>query len=361
MAGLDVLIAGGGTGGHVFPALALGAALAERGLTVEFAGSPHGLEARLVPAAGRTLRLIPGRQVRGGGLRGAVTGAAALARGVGSALALLGQVRPGLVAGVGGYASVASVLAARLRRVPVVLLEQNAIAGAANRSLGRFAERICVGFAEAAAYFPPGRAVHTGNPIRPEVLAAPPAAPRARLGLLIFGGSQGAHHLNEAAVAALEALGPRARSLRIRHQTGTADEGAVTAGYARLGLDARVETFVDDMGGAYRDADVVVARAGAMSCAEITAMGLPSILVPYPWAADDHQRRNAEILVEAGAAHMILDRELDGARLAAALGPLLDDAAGRAAMGARARALGRPDAAARVAEVCCALRAARST
>jgi len=358
---LDVLIAGGGTGGHVFPALALGSALLEQGLSVEFAGSPSGLEARLVPAAGRTLHLIPGRQMRGGGVRGAVTGATALGRGVASGLALVRRLRPGLVVGVGGYASVASVLAARLRRVPVVLLEQNAIAGAANRSLGRFARRICVGFAEAARFFPPGRAVHTGNPIRPEVLAAPQGAQHHGPGLLIFGGSQGAHHLNEASIDALERIGSRAASWRIRHQTGTADLAEVSAAYRRLELPARVEAFVDDMGGAYREADVVGARSGAMSCAEITAMGLPSLLVPYPWAADDHQRRNAEILVEGDAARMVLDRDLDGAWLADGLTALLDDDVARAAMAARARELGRPDAAERVAAVCLAILRGRPT
>lgn len=352
MSRLDVLIAGGGTGGHVFPALALGSALEARGLVIAFAGSPSGLESRLVPAAGRTLHAIPGRQVRGGGVRGALVGAAALANGFASARSLLGRVRPRLVVGVGGYASVASVLAARSRGIPVVLLEQNAIAGAANRSLGRLAARVCVGFAEAAAFFPPGRAVHTGNPIRPEVLASPPVTPRETTGLLVFGGSQGAHHLNEAGVAALETLGSQAARLHVRHQTGPADQASVAAAYDRLGLDARVEAFVDDMGAAYREADLVVSRAGAMSCAEITAMGLPSILVPYPWAADDHQRRNAEIMVEAGAALMILDRELTGARLAATLATLLDDAAARTAMAAAARAMGRPEAAAEVADVC---------
>jgi UDP-N-acetylglucosamine--N-acetylmuramyl-(pentapeptide) pyrophosphoryl-undecaprenol N-acetylglucosamine transferase len=349
---LDVLIAGGGTGGHVFPALALGSALVEQGCTVAFAGSPSGLEARLVPAAGRVLHLLPGRQVRGGGLPGAMRGAAALAGGFGSALRLLGRLRPRLVVGVGGYASVAGVLAARARRLPVVLLEQNAIPGAANRHLGRLAARVCLGFAEAAAFFPAGRAVHTGNPVRPEVLATPPAARRDGLGLLVFGGSQGAHHLNEAGVAALERLGPAARSLRVRHQTGPADLPPVTDAYRRLGLDARVDAFVDDMGTAYRDADLVVSRAGAMSCAEITAIGVASILVPYPYAADDHQRRNAEILASAGAARTILDRDLDGRRLAETLAPLLADRPVREEMAARARALGRPAAAAHVAQVC---------
>jgi UDP-N-acetylglucosamine--N-acetylmuramyl-(pentapeptide) pyrophosphoryl-undecaprenol N-acetylglucosamine transferase len=357
----DVLIAGGGTGGHVFPALALGTALVEGGLAIAFAGSPHGLEARLVPAAGRTLYLVPGRQVRGGGARGAARGAVALARGLGRARGLLGRLRPRLVVGVGGYASVASVTAARLRRVPVVLLEENAIPGAANRSLGRIAERVCLGFAEAATFFPPGRTVHTGNPIRPELLAAPEVPDAGGLGVLIFGGSQGAHRLNLAGVAALEVLGPAARGLRIRHQTGAVDRGEVAAAYQRLGLEARAEVFVDDMGAAYRAASVVVSRAGAMSCAEITAMGLPAVLVPYPYAADDHQRRNAEILADAGAAELILDRQLDGERLAAALAPLLADSGTRAAMAARSRDLGRPRAAAHVAEVCVDVIRRRST
>jgi len=358
---LDVLIAGGGTGGHVFPALALGTALVERGLDIVFAGSPSGLEACLVPAAGRTLHLLPGRQVRGRGLRGAMLGASALARGLGGALRLLARLRPRLVVGVGGYASVASVLAARSRRVPVVLLEQNAIPGAANRNLGRMAARVCVGFAEAACFFPSGRAIHTGNPVRPEVLAAPPAPRRAGLGLLIFGGSQGAHHLNEAGVAALEVLGPAARSLRVRHQTGPADQARIAEAYRRLGVDARVDAFVDDMGAAYREADVVVSRAGAMSCAEITAMKLPAILVPYPHAADDHQRRNAEILAAAGGARMILDRELDGRRLADVLTILLTDPSTRAEMAACSAALGRPYAAEHVAEVCIAVMQGPST
>jgi UDP-N-acetylglucosamine--N-acetylmuramyl-(pentapeptide) pyrophosphoryl-undecaprenol N-acetylglucosamine transferase len=359
--GLDVLIAGGGTGGHVFPALALGTALVERGLGIAFAGTPHGLEARLVPAAGRTLYLVPGRQVRGGGARGLARGAVALTRGLGGALGLVRRLRPRLVVGVGGYASVASVMAARLRRVPVVLLEQNAIPGAANRSLGRFARKVCLGFAEAASFFPPGRSIHTGNPVRPEVLAALDAPVAQEPGLLIFGGSQGAHRLNQSGVAALEALGPVARGLRVRHQTGAVDRGDVAAAYQRLGLDARVEVFVEDMGAAYREASVVVSRAGAMSCAEISAMGLPAVLVPYPYAADDHQRRNAQILAGAGAARLILDRDLDGATLAAALAPLLDDSGTRATMAARSRDLGRPRAAADVAQVCIDVMQRRST
>jgi UDP-N-acetylglucosamine--N-acetylmuramyl-(pentapeptide) pyrophosphoryl-undecaprenol N-acetylglucosamine transferase len=292
--------------------------------------------------------------VRGGGIGRAVRGVAATALGVVRARALLRELRPDLVVGVGGYASVATVVAARLGRLPIVLLEQNTIPGIASRTLGRLADRVCIGFEEAARFFPAGRAVHTGNPVRTAVLAAAPTD-HDTPGLLVFGGSQGARHLNEAILVATERLGALAAGLRIRHQTGTADHDRVVDGWRRLGIAARVDAFVDDMGRAYADADLVVARAGAMSCAEITARGLPAILVPYPHAADDHQRHNAEALVRAGAAILILDRELDGERLAAALRPLLADAGARARMAAAARNAGRPDAAARVADACAML------
>jgi UDP-N-acetylglucosamine--N-acetylmuramyl-(pentapeptide) pyrophosphoryl-undecaprenol N-acetylglucosamine transferase len=346
-----VVIAGGGTGGHLFPGIALAEALAARGSAVTFVGTPAGIEVRAVPAAGFALKLIPGAQVRGGGLARAVRGLGATAAGVARARRLLAELRPDLVVGVGGYASVATVVAARLGRTPVVLLEQNTIPGAASRTLGRLARRVCLGFAEAARFFPAGRAVHTGNPVRRSVLAAP-AAPGTPPAILVFGGSQGAHHLNEAACQAIGRLAALGRSVRVHHQTGSADHEHVAREYERLGVAARVEAFVADMGPAYAGADLVVARSGAMSCAEITARGLPSILVPYPHAADDHQRHNAEVLVRAGAAEMILDRDLGGERLGEALGRLLADAGVRERMAAAARAAGRPDAAERVADEC---------
>ena len=353
---MTILIAGGGTGGHLFPGLALADALVARGGSVTFVGTAAGIEARAVPAAGYPLRLLPGRQLRGGGLARAVAGLASAAGGTLCALALLGELRPGLVVGVGGYASVAVVFAAWLRRIPTVLLEQNVVPGAATRVLARLARRICVGFAESMAYLPRTRAVHTGNPVRADLLR--PRPPRARPGLLVFGGSAGAHRLNQAMLDALGHLGPTLAALDLTHQTGEADLDMVRAAYAARGLTAHIEPFIRDMGAAYAAADVVVARAGATTCAELTAVGLPAILVPYPYAADDHQRRNAEVLVRAGAADMILDAELDGARLATTLRALLEDAASRAAMAARARTLGRPDAAERVADECLQLASA---
>jgi UDP-N-acetylglucosamine--N-acetylmuramyl-(pentapeptide) pyrophosphoryl-undecaprenol N-acetylglucosamine transferase len=351
---LAIVIAGGGTGGHLFPGIALADALARRGAAVTFVGTATGIEVRAVPAAGYPLELIPGAQVRGGGVARVVRGLGATAAGVARARRLLRTLRPDLVVGVGGYASFATVAAARLGGIPIVLLEQNTVPGVASRTLGRIATRICLGFAEAAPFFPTGRSLHTGNPVRAAILATPPAS-RPTLGLLVFGGSQGARHVSDAVLDAVARLGDRLRGVRIRHQTGTADRERVAAAYARLGVPAVVEPFITDMGTAYAEADLVIARAGAMSCAEITARGLPSILVPYPHAADDHQRHNAEALVRAGAATMILDPDLTGDTLVRALDPLLADAGARARMAAAARVAGRPDAAERVADVCEAL------
>jgi UDP-N-acetylglucosamine--N-acetylmuramyl-(pentapeptide) pyrophosphoryl-undecaprenol N-acetylglucosamine transferase len=354
-AGPAIVIAGGGTGGHLFPGLALAEELTARGAVVTFVGTAAGIEARVVPRAGFPLRLVPGRQLRGGGPGRALRGLAAALAGARRSRALLRELAPRLVVGVGGYASVAAVLAARSAGIPTLLLEQNAVPGAANRLLGRLAARVCVGFAAAVGFFPRGRAVHTGNPVRRDILRAGSGPRPPRLGLLVFGGSQGAHRLNQAMLAAARLLGPELSEVAIVHQTGSADRAEVAQGYAALGLAARVEAFIEDMGAAYGAAALAVARAGAMSCAELTAVGLPAVLVPYPFAADDHQRHNAEALVAAGAAEMILDRALDGPRLAAALRGLLADPARRARMAAAARALGRPEAAARVAEECLAL------
>jgi UDP-N-acetylglucosamine--N-acetylmuramyl-(pentapeptide) pyrophosphoryl-undecaprenol N-acetylglucosamine transferase len=349
--GPAVVIAGGGTGGHLYPGLAVAEALAARGRRVEFVGTANGIEARVVPGAGFPIHLLSGRQVRGGGVARAVLGVASLFRGVRRALAVLAAVRPGLVVGVGGYASASAVVAARLRRIPTLLLEQNVIPGAANRLLGRLGPRICVGFEDAIRRFAPGQAVYTGNPIRTRVIESPRMR-RERLGLLVMGGSGGAHQVNAMTVKAAGHIVEILRGVDVFHQTGPADAAAMRVEWAQLGLAARVEPFIDDMGAAYAAADLVVSRAGAMSCAELTALGLPSILIPYPFAADDHQRANAEVLVRAGAAAMIPDRELTPKRLADAIMALVTDAARRTQMATNARALGRPEAAARVALEC---------
>jgi UDP-N-acetylglucosamine--N-acetylmuramyl-(pentapeptide) pyrophosphoryl-undecaprenol N-acetylglucosamine transferase len=348
---MRMVVAGGGTGGHLFPGLAVAECLVAGGAdSVLFVGSEFGIEARVVPRTRFEFRALPIRALRGRGWRGAAQLATALPPAVARAWKILGEFRAQLVLGVGGYASFPVVVAARLRGVPSVLLEQNARPGWTNRLLGRLAARVCTTFAEANAYFPVGRVVLTGNPVRP-LEARRPDGPNG-FTLLVFGGSQGAHRINEALDAAAPALRDAIPGLRILHQTGAADRDRLRARYAELGVEADVREFIDDMGWAYGRADLVVCRAGATTVAELTALGKAAILVPYPFAADDHQRANARVLAERRAGVLVLDRELTGERLAAAVVELARDRARLQAMAEAARRLAVPDAAARVVEVC---------
>jgi UDP-N-acetylglucosamine--N-acetylmuramyl-(pentapeptide) pyrophosphoryl-undecaprenol N-acetylglucosamine transferase len=348
---LRVIVAGGGTGGHLFPGLAVADALAaRRPCRTVFVGSSRGIETRVVPQRGFALRTLPVRALRGQGAIGTASSALRLPASVAVAWRMVGEIRPDLLIGVGGYASAPAVAAAWMRGVPTVLLEQNAHPGLANRVLGRLADRICVSFAESAAYFPADRTVQTGNPVRPPSAAARSA--HEGFSILIFGGSAGARRLNEIGVEAVARLVPGGTPLRVVHQTGSAERDAVAARYQQHGIDADVRAFIDDMGAAYADADLVVCRAGATTLAELTALGKPAVLIPYPFAADDHQRKNAESLVSRGAALQILDRELTAEGLAGSIAALRDDPARLAAMARAAKALGRPDAAERVVDVC---------
>lgn len=346
---LSVIVAGGGTGGHLFPGLAVAEALSRRRpCRVTFIGSSRGIETRVVEQRGYPLRTLPVRALRGQGPLALAASALRLPASVVSAWRFLGDARPDLLIGVGGYASAPPVVAGWSRRIPTVLLEQNAHPGLTNRVLGHFADRICVSFAESTKYFPRERTIETGNPVRP------PAARSVKRGegfsILIFGGSAGAHRLNEVGVEAMARLA--GSGLRVVHQTGEADYEPVRARYAELGIAVDVRRFIDDMAAAYASADLVVCRAGATTLAELTAVGKPALLVPYPYAADDHQRKNAESLVARGAATMILDRALSVESLARAVAELRADPAKVAAMARAAAALGRPDAAERVVDVC---------
>ncbi len=360
---MRVIVAGGGTGGHVFPGLAVARALlAEPDTDVLYVGSSRGLEATVVPAAGIRLIAIDVRQVRGGGLRRAVVGMFAAAIAMLSARRALRRFRPDVVVGVGGYASVPMVVAAWLTGIPTVLLEQNVIPGATNRLLGRFAAVVCVSFPETATTFPGRRVVCTGNPIRAEVAAIgaaradrPAAAASAPITVLVIGGSAGAHRLNVDVVEAFGRLGEQRQRVRVIHQTGAADEEATRAGYAALGLAADVRAFFDDMSAVYVSVDLAVCRAGATTIAELLAIGVPAVLVPYPYAADDHQRRNAEAVAAVEAGILILERDLTPERLAKILAALLDDSDRRAAMSAAARAMSRPEASRLVVAECRAL------
>lgn len=356
--GIRLVLAAGGTGGHLFPGIAVAEAVQryEAGAEVLFIGTANGLEKEMLPRLGFPLRLIPAEQLRGRNIWGMARAVWAALRGLGAAWRVIREFTPDLIFSIGGYASGPTVLAGWVRRVPCVLLEPNAIPGLANRILGRFATRICVGFPRTVQFFPRQKAVYTGNPLRADLSAPAETQPVAakECTLLIFGGSAGARRLNQTVPPALAHLRQNGQPGRIIHQTGKADYDEVRAAYARYHLKAEVVPFIENMRDVYDAADLVICRAGAMTLAELTALGKPAILIPYPYAADDHQRANAEVLVQAGAARMILDAELTPSRLSQEIGELLRDPSRLAAMARASAALGRPDATAAVVRECLA-------
>ena len=345
-----MIVAGGGTGGHLFPGLAVAEEMAARGAQVLFVGSAFGIEATAIPPTRFRFEPLVVRGARGRGLRGLLEFAQQFPTAVRRARHLVREFQPSLVLGLGGYGSVPVVVAASWLRVPSVLMEQNVHPGLANRCLAHLAQRVCTTFKESATFFPPGKAVQTGNPVRR--LIAPSGARREGFTVFVFGGSQGAHTINVAAVDAAGILREKFQELRIVHQTGAADESWVRRRYEEMGVAAEVLPFVHDMGTAYGQADVVVCRAGATTLAELASVGRPAILVPYPHAADDHQRSNAEVLVKAGAAEMILDHDLTGCVLAERLQALATDPQRLRVMGTAVQQFAMPDAAAHVADVC---------
>jgi UDP-N-acetylglucosamine--N-acetylmuramyl-(pentapeptide) pyrophosphoryl-undecaprenol N-acetylglucosamine transferase len=348
---MRMIVAGGGTGGHLFPGLAVAEHLQfGQSDDVLFVGSAYGIESRVIPRTAFPFRALTVRGLRGRGLRGILQLAWQQPVAIWNAWRIVGEFGAQITLGVGGYASFPVVFAAWLRRIPSVLLEQNARPGLANRVLAHIARRVCTTFPGAEAYLPAEKVVLTGNPVRPFTQRAPSTT--SGFTLLVFGGSQGARHLNEALRGAAPGLAARIAGLQIIHQTGADDLARTQQAYRDAGIDAEVLGFIDDMGAAYARADLVICRAGATTLAELTTLGKASILVPYPFAADDHQRANAEVLVAGGAAVMVLDRELTADGLATVVMELAADRARLQAMGAAARQLGRPDAAERVVAVC---------
>ncbi|HEX5068332.1 MAG TPA: undecaprenyldiphospho-muramoylpentapeptide beta-N-acetylglucosaminyltransferase [Myxococcota bacterium] len=348
-------VAGGGTGGHVVPALALAERIRAGGHDVILIGSTRGLESRLVPKAGFELATLPAGQVMGRGLAARASAAVAIARGTLAAARLLRQRRIEIVLSVGGYASVPSVLAAAALRIPVALVEPNAQPGRANRLAASFARRIFVHFEEAAKRLGGGTRVQVlGVPLREALVRAFAAAPPRRAAeppvhLLIFGGSQGARQLNDLMLNLAPRLDPAL--FEIFHQTGEADRERVAEGYAATKLRAEVVPFEPDMPRRYREADLALCRSGAMTVAELAMAGLPALLVPYPHAADDHQRANAQALSAAGAA-VLLPAKLDRDAVLGMLESLASQPEQLRAMSAAASKLARPDAAERIVESC---------
>jgi UDP-N-acetylglucosamine--N-acetylmuramyl-(pentapeptide) pyrophosphoryl-undecaprenol N-acetylglucosamine transferase len=347
---LTVVMAGGGTGGHLYPGIAVARELLARvpDARVSFAGTAQGIEARVVPREGFALDLIRSAGLKGKSIVERVRGLALLPLGGGDAWRLLANRRPHLVIGVGGYSSGPVVALAALRGIPTLLLEQNAVPGLTNRLLARLVHAAAVTYDETLPYFK-GKGFVSGNPVRSTFFESDRMDtrehPDAPVGVLIFGGSQGAHAINLAAVEAAPELARATTRLVVTHQTGERDLDMVREGYRGAGLAARVEPFLYEMDREMKAAQVIVCRAGATTLAEITAAGRPAVLVPLPTATDDHQRKNADVLARAGAAEVIDQRELTPARLAAAVLALACDAGRRARMAAAARALARPDAA----------------
>lgn len=349
---MRVILAGGGTGGHLFPGLAVARELKRRDPTTEimFVGTSRGLEARLLPQEGFPLFTLPVRGIQGRGVRGWLQALYGVPASVFRSLAILRRLRPDLVLGLGGYASGPLVLAAKLLGLRCAILEQNLVPGLTNRVLGRLVDRVFVSYPESLGHFPARKALVTGNPVRWSEL--PPRERDEKFTIVIFGGSAGAHRLNVAALEAAKQLQEEAVRLRLIHQTGEADRGWVEEAYRKLPFEVEVHAFIDRMDEAYGRADLVVCRAGATTVAELTALGKAAILIPYPYATQDHQRRNAEALKSAGAAAVILDAELSGSRLAEAIRDLAADREKVQAMAAAARRLGRPQAAETIAELC---------
>ncbi len=353
---MRVLIAGGGTGGHVIPALAIARELRDKhGAEVRFVGTARGLETRLVPDAGFKLELVRSGQLKNVSLGTRLRTMMDLPLGVMQCVRILHTFQPQVVVGVGGYASGPGMLAAILLRVPTLAYEPNAVPGMTNRWLGRWVSAAAVNFPQTTKYFRNAQA--TGVPVRPEIFALAPrptgADAGAGLGLLVTAGSQGARIFNEAMPKIAAELLTAVPGLTIVHQAGARHVEATRTTYAGSGADAsrlRVEAFLDDMPTQYGAADLVLARSGS-TVAELCAAGRASLLVPFAAAADDHQRKNAEALVQEGAAVMLLERDATPTALLEGLGGLLRDSKRRAEMAENARRLARAGALERIAEM----------
>ncbi len=346
---LRVIVAGGGTGGHLFPGIAVAREILRRqqDAVVTFAGTERGIESRVIPREGFELDVLRSAGLKATSLAARVRGFSLLPLSGLDAWRILSRRRPDAVVGVGGYSSGPVMMAAAARRIPTLLLEQNAVPGLTNRLLARVVSAAAVSFESTVGFFG-GRGFVSGNPVRPEFFdPAPPRAPGPPR-ILIVGGSQGAHAINVAMVEA--APGLAAGGIAVTHQTGERDIGLVRDGYRRAGLEARAEPFLFDMADQMKAADLVVCRSGATTIAELTASGRPAIFIPLPTAADDHQRVNAEAVAAAGAAEVIPQAELTGARLAGRIAALAGDEPARQTMSAAARTLARPGAAAAIVD-----------
>ncbi|PYX85574.1 MAG: undecaprenyldiphospho-muramoylpentapeptide beta-N-acetylglucosaminyltransferase [Acidobacteria bacterium] len=348
---MRAILAGGGTGGHVIPALAIGHCLKQLyGTQVLFVGTARGIETRLVPNAGFALRLVQVGALKNVSLAIRLKTALDLPRAIFESSRIISEFRPDVMIGVGGYASGPAMLAAALHSVPTVAFEPNVVPGFANRLVAPMVAAAAVHFEETGRYF--RRFQVTGVPVRRAffgIAGKRTGAPRPTL--LVFGGSQGAHAINQVAIESLAALRARVPELYIIHQTGERDYNDVQAAYLAAGGCAEIYPFIDDMPGMFARSDLLLCRSGASTVAEVMAAGKPALFVPFPRAADDHQKRNAELLERAGAAVMLEEASMNRERLVESVGALLGDRVRLEKMSVAARSLAHPDAAREIAEM----------
>jgi UDP-N-acetylglucosamine--N-acetylmuramyl-(pentapeptide) pyrophosphoryl-undecaprenol N-acetylglucosamine transferase len=358
-----LLIAGGGTGGHLYPGMAVADEVRAAGGEVLFVGTTRGIEARVVPAAGYPLELLEVSGIKRMGLVRTLQGLGRVPLALARSLSIIRKFKPDVVLGVGGYASGPMVLAAALARYPTAIQEQNSVPGFTNRTLGRFVRAVFVAFEAARPFFPARKVALVGNPVRRKFLeSARGEAPLPADAVLVVGGSQGAQAVNDLVIGAAELLAARGALPPLVHQTGAADADRCRERYRALGLGERVAVrpFIEDMAGALAAAGLVIGRAGALTLAELAIVGRPAVLIPLPTAADDHQSRNAAEFEQAGAAVILDQRQASGAALAELLTALLADRARRQSMAAAMRRLARPGAASEVVERLTALSGRRA-
>ena len=346
---MRVLIAAGGTGGHIYPGIAVAKEVMRRDAEsrVMFVGTARGLETRLVPQSGFELSLIESAGLKNVSLMARVRGLLLLPKSFLAARRLIREFKPDIVLGAGGYVTGSVLLMAALMRVPTLVMESNALPGWTNRVLARFVDKAAVSFEQSLPYFR-GKGVVTGNPVRREFFDIPAKRREGeRFSLLVFGGSQGARAINDAMIAALQNLTEQRERLFVTHQTGEADFERVRRGYVDAGWAEHgdVRRYIDDMVAEFAATDLIVCRAGATTSAELVAAGKVAIMIPFPFAADDHQRKNAEALEAAGAARMILQQELTGERLAKEIAALVNEPAAITRMEEASRRMARGDAA----------------
>jgi len=375
---MKIIIAGGGTGGHLYPGIAVAEEFLNRSresgvrgqeskdriqkTDIVFIGTEHGIEARVIPREGYPIRFLKAEGFVGKSLFKKIRALFSFILSIHGSYRILKSVRPDAVIGVGGYASVGMVLTAYLKGIPAIILEQNSVPGFANKFLGKFVDAIALTYQESISFFPKDRAYLTGNPIRRQILQRDEKRSfslfpieKGKFTVFVFGGSSGARSINSSILEALNYLLDLRQNIQFLHQTGETDYEKVKNAYRRLGFNGIVVPFIYQMAEAYTVADIVVCRAGATTLSEITAIGKPAILIPFPHAASNHQEFNARKLEDMGAARMILDRELKGEVLADAIRELYADEKARKEMQKAAAAFGRMDAAERIVDLAMSL------